>query len=67
MQRTIEEAVATLSLAEGKMIEAEKQAMLEEQEQKLAATEKTLQSTRNRVSELEEVQAEIDAKLGDRK
>ena len=64
LQRTIEEAEATLSLAEGKMVEAEKEAMLEEQKEKLAETESELQSTRNRVDELEQEQAKLDAKLG---
>ncbi len=62
--RTLEEAAATLSLAEAKIIEADKQAMLDEQKQILAETETELAGTRDKVAELETVQAELDEKLG---
>ena len=64
LERTLDEAAATLSLAEAKIIEADKQAELDEQKQLLAETESELTATRDEVAELEKVQAELDGKLG---
>ncbi len=57
LAQTLEEAEATISLAEGKIIEADKAAMLDAEKQKLATTKARLQ-------ELEAEQADLDAKLG---
>ncbi len=57
LAQTLEEAEATISLAEGKIIEAEKKAMLDAQKQELAATKTKLEA-------LEAEQADLDQKLG---
>jgi len=64
LARTLEESEATLSLAEAKIIEADKQAALDEQGAALAKVEADLKSTRLEVDELEAEQAKLDAKLG---
>ena len=64
LARVLEELEATLALAQAKMIEAEKLAELEAEQQKLDATRKELAQTRGQVEQLEKEQAKIERQLG---
>lgn len=64
LARALDELEATVALAGGKIVEAEKQKALDEQKQNLANLQQEVQQVRSDVATLEKEQAELEAKLG---